>query len=329
MQIAAATRRLRSLFRLWKGPAERVVSIRPPLASVPPFPGRMFRSLEEYRAYVAGSGAERERRRTIEEGLIAEDEREFDVEGYCAVCGAVRQFHVSFLYAYLRTETGRLVPNWREHLVCQCGFGNRVRASLHMFLSEPATREAAVFITEQTTPLYSWLKDRYPNTVGSEYFGPGLIPGSTHGAFRHEDLMCLSFPDDSFDIILSFDVLEHVADSDGSFRECLRCLKPGGVMLFTAPFTINEPHNTIRAVQRPDGSIEHLAPPEYHGNPIDPDGGSLCFRYFSWEMLETMAAIGFKDPRAIVYWSRELGYLGGDQVLFVASKPSPSDAGRK
>jgi SAM-dependent methyltransferase len=198
-----------------------------------------------------------------------------------------------------------------------------VRACLHFLASEMNLRpDAAMFLTEQTTPLYAWLKNRFPGTIGSEYLGDDVAPGSQKGGFRHENLMNLSFPADSFDALLSFDVLEHVADSSKSFAECLRCLKPGGIMLFSAPFTINQQANTIRAVLRPDGTIDHLMPPEYHGNPIDPAGGSLCFRYFGWEMLDELRSVGFEDPRAVLYWSKELGYLGGEQMLFVAAKPA-------
>ena len=52
-------------------------------------------------------------------------------------------------------------------------------------------------------------------------------------------------------------------------------------------------------------------------NPVDPEQGALCFRDFGWQVLEQMRAAGFSDPRALVYWSRELGYLGGDQILLV------------
>ena len=154
--------------------------------------------------------------------------------------------------------------------------------------------------------------------------GADAVPGSEVRGFRHEDLLALSFATDSFDGILSFNVLEHVGDSTVSFRECLRVLKPGGKMIFTVPFMVNMETDMVRAVLRPDGTVEHLLPPEYHGNPIDPEGGSLCFRYFGWRMLDDLRAIGFEDVRAMLYWSRELGYLGVEQVLFVASKPMPA-----
>jgi hypothetical protein len=91
--------------------------------------------------------------------------------------------------------------------------------------------------------------------------------------------------------------------------------------LFSAPFSSDQYDNIIRARLHPNGEIEHFMPPEYHGNPVDMEQGALCYRYYGWEVLDNLCQIGFVDCRAIVYWSREQGYLGGNQFLFAARKP--------
>ena len=45
----------------------------------------------------------------------------------------------------------------------------------------------------------------------------------------------IPFPDESFDVVLSHDVLEHVADPEVSLREINRVLRPGGVALVAFP----------------------------------------------------------------------------------------------
>ncbi|MCM8813188.1 MAG: class I SAM-dependent methyltransferase [Candidatus Omnitrophica bacterium] len=45
----------------------------------------------------------------------------------------------------------------------------------------------------------------------------------------------LPFPDDTFDIVYSSNVLEHVQNPEGCFREALRVLKPGGSLCFVVP----------------------------------------------------------------------------------------------
>ncbi len=45
----------------------------------------------------------------------------------------------------------------------------------------------------------------------------------------------LPFPDAAFDIVMSFDVLEHIPDSDAHLREVRRVLRPGGRYLIQTP----------------------------------------------------------------------------------------------
>jgi SAM-dependent methyltransferase len=45
----------------------------------------------------------------------------------------------------------------------------------------------------------------------------------------------MPFPDDSFDLAVSFDVIEHLPDEQHSLRELRRVIKPGGTLLVTVP----------------------------------------------------------------------------------------------
>jgi hypothetical protein len=76
----------------------------------------------------------------------------------------------------------------------------------------------------------------------------------------------------------------------------------------------------VRATLEEDGTITHHMPAEYHGNPVDPEGGALCFHYFGWEMLDKLRSVGFRGVRCLAYWSEEQGYLGREQYIFVATK---------
>lgn len=298
--------------------------IRPPI-----LPVLRARSLEEMSALTANIAPKLVRRRAFEASLIphGDAKQDFGVPGHCVVCGMAQSLHVNFMYATGSLPDGRTVPNWREHLSCPgCGLGNRLRASLHLLLQElRPSRDDRIYITEQVTPLYSWLRDRFPSLAGSEYLGPDRTPGEVVDGLRHEDMQRLSFPDGSLDMILSFDVLEHVPDERRAFAELWRCLRPGGALLFTAPFREDLHDHQIRAILRPDGTIDHLMEPEYHGNPVDPEGGSLCFRYYGWKLMDDLRACGFVDSEGIFYWSSRFGYLGATSSLFVCRKPFQAD----
>ena len=261
-------------------------------------------------------------RRQLEHSLIQHDKDSFLINGFCAVCGSPSTFNTSFMYAYDRTEDGQPVPNWREHLDCTtCRMQNRIRAALHLFyaLLHPAPN-AKIYITEQMTPMFQWLKMRHPELEGSEYFGQESTLGSVRKGIRNEDMTQLTFADGSFDFVLSFDVMEHVADELMAIKEVYRCLRPGGRFFFAAPFAHVHAKKTIRARMLADGTIHHIMPPEYHGNPIDPEGGALCFRYFAWDLLDDLREAGFSNSRVLHYWSRDFAYLGVEQFLFVAEK---------
>jgi len=156
--------------------------------------------------------------------------------------------------------------------------------------------------------------------VGSEYLGSSIPFGQSNtDGLRNENLTHLSFPDSVFDAVLSFDVIEHIPDYPRAFAECARVLKPGGKMLLSVPFDVSSQRNQIRARVHDDGRIEHILSPEYHGDPLNA-AGCLCFQHFGWEMLDEIKRAGFPSVSAIAYYSRDYGYIGGEQIQFLAEK---------
>lgn len=115
---------------------------------------------------------------------------------------------------------------------------------------------------------------------------PGAPPPAP--GVRHEDITALSLPDSSVDLIVSSEVLEHVPELAAALDESLRVLRPGGAHVFTVP-----PRRTTRRRARiaRDGSVEHLAEPEYHADPLDPRG-ILAF----WDVGTEDAGEHFSRP---------------------------------
>jgi hypothetical protein len=276
---------------------------------------RRVRSLAEYNSFGQRSVDEQMALRDFELECERSKKKKFCISGFSYTAGS----EVQFLVDYQSSVGGRI--NWRERVICpETHLNNRLRASVHLLDIELAPyRDDRIFLSEQVTPLYNFLKPRYPNLVGSEYLGADNAPGSVNSqGVRHEDLTSLSFESHSLDYVLSFDCFEHFPRFDGAFMECARVLRPGGKMFWSVPFVTTSQANIIRA-KVINGEIEHLLPPEYHGDPVNTEG-CLCFTHFGWEMLEQARRSGFSDAYAIPYGSREFGYLGASQIVFVAER---------
>ncbi len=253
--------------------------------------------------------------REYEEAFEGNGETQFTVSGFSYPAQMMVDFSVDYLYSV----PGKI--NWRERVTCPVTNLNcRLRASLHALDFELAPYPTSkIFISEQVTPLYNYLKPLYPNLVGSEFLGSSILSGTINAeGVRHEDLTALSFSDGELDFILSFDCFEHFPDFIHAFRECSRVLKPHGKMLWSVPFVASQSSNIIRATLN-DGEVIHHLPAEYHGDPINKQG-CLCFTHFAWEMLDQVRASGFRDSYALSFSSKVFGYLGGEQLLFVATK---------
>jgi len=280
-------------------------------------------SWDAFQRHVNRCQGEYERRVLREQALLPSAHTgSFTTPGFCCVCARETWFLTSFMYSTGKTPDGRPMPNWREYMRCEhCGLVNRTRAALNaLYTLASLQKHSRIYITEKLTQTYCWLEARCSNLQGSEFFGNTYEPGFIVDGIRHENVMNLSFKDHAFDRILSFDVLEHVPDPERAFLELYRVLDENGVLIFSVPFLTSSRTDVIRATMHSNGEIEHHLPPEYHGNPVDPEKGALCFRYFGWEVLDRLKRCGFKKVRCIAYWSENQGYLGREQYLFLAVK---------
>jgi SAM-dependent methyltransferase len=255
-------------------------------------------------------------RRAFEQNLQERFHTAFTVPGFSYPARRMVDFVVDFAHG----NDG--LVNWREWLICPVtNLNNRLRAAIHLLDSELGLRDdEATYITEQVTPFYKRLAKRQRDIVGSEYLGATVARGAiTASGIRNEDLTCLSFPDEAFDVVLSFDCLEHMPDFTAALRQMARVLRTGGRMMWTVPFRRDLEANLIRASIGRDGTLIHHHPAEYHGDPINREG-CLCFTHFGWEMFDQVRSAGFRDTYALAYWSDIFGYLGVEQLVFVATK---------
>ena len=275
---------------------------------------------QQFQEFISNSDSSKIRKEELSQIL---DQSEFSVAGRCHVCNSPVEFQVDYLSATGLMEEGKKIPNWRECLVCpRCNLNNRMRAVIHLMESLGKTSQLDnIYITEQLTYLYQVLLSRYPNLIGSEFLGEHLNAGELNeNGIRHEDMTALSFEDESFTSILTFDVLEHIPDYQQALRESARCLKKDGTLFLTAPFVITSNSTKVRASVGKDGQVTHHLPEEYHGDPTNPEAGILCYYHFGWDLLDQLIEAGFHRSCVNLYWSRKYGYFGGYQVIITAAK---------
>jgi SAM-dependent methyltransferase len=127
-----------------------------------------------------------------------------------------------------------------------------------------------------------------------------------------EDITALSFKSNSFDLIVSAEVLEHVPLLDKAFSESARVLRPGGAHLFTVP----PGSKTRKRAEVVDGKIRHIVPPEYHRDPLSP-GGILAFWDIGPDLSDVIPSVGL-NIRIV------RGPIGDDaRVVWMAERSSP------
>lgn len=276
-----------------------------------------LRTLEEFNIHRRQNALVYNKISELEANLAKTRKETFSVKGFSYPA----QKEVEFLVDYMYSNNESI--NWRERVVCPItNLNNRLRAAVHFMDFElSATPRSKIYIAEQVTPLYNYLKEKYPNIIGSEYLGPDSQTRLINSkGLRHEDATKLSFKDSKLDFYLSFDCFEHIPDFKQAFSEAYRVLRKDGILFWSAPFACTDQENIIRATINAEGAIAHLMPPDYHGDPANASDGILCYQYFGWEIFEQLKEIGFKDAYAFTYWCDSLGYYGGDQFLFFAIK---------
>jgi SAM-dependent methyltransferase len=127
---------------------------------------------------------------------------------------------------------------------------------------------------------------RVPNLKYSEF-------NSKNSRIAHQDILNLSYPDASFDLVLTSETLEHVPDVVLASKEIFRILKPGGVHIFTIPLVLDGRSTRQRAFLS-NASIIHQLPPSFHG--LDASSGTgdlLVFYEFGADVSNTFMECGF------------------------------------
>jgi len=238
------------------------------------------------------------------------------LKGFCNVSGRATEFIVSSdnLRENVISKRSSSINRHRQ-LVCTLSvsiFGHP-RATLGEIAAHVNKNRWKVYMAEANSVVSTFLK-RHLKTgllICSEYFGPAHQSGDVVNRILHQDLQRTSFANDTFDVIITSEVLEHVPDALAAEKELMRILKPGGVYCFTVPFAPVHEHDIVYADLDEHGNTRYLAEPQFHLDPLRPEG-ALVYRVFAFnDMKRRFEAMGheFKSYR---FWSESVGILGSD-----------------
>jgi hypothetical protein len=230
--------------------------------------------------------------------------------------------HDGFCICCEQQVTFQSYDSWlRDNYICtSCGCIPRERAlmatiekyypgwrDLKIHESSPVNRGASVKI-----------KKHCANYMASQYY-PNRKLGEYFDGFRNENLESQTFPDELFDLVITQDVMEHVYHPELVFKEIARTLKKGGAHIFTVP-VINKHFKTeVWATLNPDGTPFFLHKPEYHGNPIDPQGSPVTM-HWGFDMIEFIKRVSELETEIVAQYNKNFGIMGEYNEVFVTKK---------
>lgn len=206
-------------------------------------------------------------------------------------------------------------PSLREGIICtSCGFNARMRLIFDIINANSHGKTQDLYLAEQHTRFAKIVQNKSKSksvTLSSYIDDSTLKSGDSFKLdgknFRFEDLTRLSFPDDSFDMAVTCDVLEHVPDYLAALRELKRVVKKGGLVIIQVPIFggIND-HITRAEVL--EGNLIHHLPPEIHGDPNN-NKGILAFYNFSYKLIDELKGLGYESVATELYHSSIKGYF--------------------
>lgn len=225
-------------------------------------------------------------------------------KGYCHCCRSQTFFE-------------ELGPWLRDQYVClTCNSIPRQRHLNYIMDSEIPNWEN--LLIHESSPSNDFIK-RHSNYYSHSQFFPEIKLGDQKNGIRSENLERLTYPNSTFDIFITQDVLEHVFNPDIAVKEIMRVLKTGGIHIFTAPKNNLIKKSYPRAKLVKDNVIDYLCDKQYHGSPIG-DGQSLVTWDYGKDFEQLLNQWSRCSTVTYVTRDRELGIDGEYLEVFLTTK---------
>jgi SAM-dependent methyltransferase len=208
---------------------------------------------------------------------------------------------------------------WRDHYHCLRCFSIPRQRAICQVLQDyaPNWRELHIHESSPNGPTFDKFLSNCRGYVATQFF-PNIISGTLYRGFRCEDLARQTFDDESFDIVITQDVMEHLLEPVESFKEICRTLRPGGMHIFTVPWYYWK--KTKIRVKLKGSKIVFIEQPEYHNSPID-NNGSLVVTDFGYDLMDIIQICSGMTTSAIRIHDKRKGIEAKFNEIFISKKP--------
>lgn len=224
--------------------------------------------------------------------LKVDDLFEDNYTGKCSCCGEQSVFyrrHRSLREGY-SCEHCRASMRYRGQAdLLVLLFGKSKNTCLAELAADPEFSKLSIFEPGLTGPFRTFFES-FENYQNSFFWGDVEL-GTERDGVRCENLEKLTLADDTIDLMISSDILEHVRKPMDAFKETHRVLKTGGVHVFSVPAQAPLRSITRKRVDTTTDEDIFLEEPHYHGDGVG--GRSLVYTEFGRDLVEQLLAIGF------------------------------------
>lgn len=136
-----------------------------------------------------------------------------------------------------------------------------------------------------------WLNNILEDVITSEYF-TGHKLGTEINGILNQDVQNLTFENESFDLITSNLVFEHVPEDIKGYAECLRVLRTGGALIFTVP--LHKIESTQKIAYLDNSNLVFIGKPEYHDSRLSGVKSVPVFWHHSmYDIVDRVKSTGF------------------------------------
>lgn len=243
----------------------------------------------------------------------------------CSICGGMNFTSRDVLWEELISSWGLSVEETayvNAQQGCSCD-------ACHANLRVVALGDAVAEALGVSGPMSEWSKDprlvglRILDLNGAVAISEALsrLPGYLRGDYPEVDMEALPYADDTFDLIIHSDTLEHVPHPIRGLEECRRVLKPGRRMCFTIPVIVGRLTRSRKGL-----------PESWHGNSAENGADLLVQTEFGADMWTYVMRAGFTRvavhqvafpaATAVSAWNPPLSPSGSDGAAATAEKRS-------